>query len=150
MASLDQVISISYALTMIRGAALIGLAGSVALCNCAPIVRSGRLQEGSLTHHFDGSPQSDEAWIAEAVRSHPELRGFRSGGLPPRTVEVHRERGEVYVGFIEWGSGRPGIVDARCFRISGGIVASSGEFHTPIGQRVDRIELFHCQPIPGK
>ena len=82
----------------------------------------GRLQEGSFSGRFDGN--SNIATRAEAIAmvilKHPELRDFSYGTLPPSSIETAPvPNGGWHVAFVQRGSGRPGILNARCFRVDG-------------------------------
>jgi hypothetical protein len=51
------------------------------------------------------------------VRStYPELQGYPSDGLPPRSIRTEHDQGGWYVAFIQEGSGLP-ILSARCYYV---------------------------------
>ena len=108
----------------------------------------GRLQEGSFSGRFDGN--SNIATRAEAIAmvilKHPELRDFSYGTLPPTSIETAPvPNGGWHVAFVQRGSGRPGILDARCFRVDGrGKVSSVGTIFVRLHEQVNEINLSNC------
>lgn len=113
---------------------------------CAPS-QPGPLHEGSFSRQFDATtfPGRADA-IQLVIRAHPELRGFDSRSLPPSTIEsAPILNGGWYVAFVQKGSGRPGILNARCFLVDRlGSVTSVGTIFVPLSEQVDEIDLSNC------
>lgn len=90
-----------------------------------------RLQEGPFSDRFAGrSPiRTASAAVDRVLQVHPDLRSFTSRALPPASIETRPAPDDGWqVGFLHLGSGRPGVIDARCFLVdSGGRVSSVGE-----------------------
>lgn len=115
---------------------------------CAPS-QNGPLQEGSFSGRFDGNTSiaTRADAIAMVIRAHPELRGFGSRSLPPSAIETAPvPDGGWHVSFVQRGSGRPGILNARCFLVDGlGRVASVGTLSVELSRQVDRIDQTNCR-----
>lgn len=59
---------------------------------------------------------------------YPELKDYPSDKLPPRSIVIEQEQNNLYVAFIQNGSGRP-IIGARCFLIkSDSAIVENGNF----------------------
>jgi hypothetical protein len=102
---------------------------------------------GCATSQAETAAVTAEAAVAAVVRRHPDLAGWGSTSLPPRSVETAaRPGGGWFVGFIGRGSGRPGVLEGRCYRVdASGRVASTGRFEG--GERVvERIDITRCRP----
>jgi hypothetical protein len=122
------------------------LAASILTACAGP--QTGPLQEGNASRRFDGN--TNIATRAEAIdiiiRAYPELSGFAARSLPPSAIETApAPSGGWHVAFMQRGSGRLGILNARCFLVDGrGKVAAVGTlFVDPTGQ-IDEIDLRNC------
>ena len=115
---------------------------------CSPLTKP-RLQEGPLSDRFGGSSniQTRAAAIERVLQVHPELRGFTSRALPPASIETKAAPLDGwFVGFLHRGSGRPGVIDAKCFIVdSSGRVSSAGEFAARPTSVAEQIDLSNCQ-----
>ncbi|MEI6462292.1 MAG: hypothetical protein WCO33_01315 [bacterium] len=62
------------------------------------------------------SSVTEKQAIDSIVVSYPELKDFPSNGLPPRSIKSVKSGNNLYVAFIQEGSGRP-ILSAKCFLV---------------------------------
>ena len=115
---------------------------------CTPVEKP-LLQEGLFSDHFDGRSniQTRAGAIERILQVHPELRDFTSRALPPASIETKAAPSDGwFVGFLHRGSGRPGVIDAKCFLVdSSGRVSSVGEFASPPTSVTEQIDLSSCQ-----
>ncbi len=66
--------------------------------------------------------------VIQIKAKYPELKDYPSDKLPPRSIVVEQEQNNLYVAFIQNGSGRP-ILEARCFLIkSDNTTVDNGKF----------------------
>jgi hypothetical protein len=132
--------------------ALAALSATAALSACLGPRPQHRLQEGRFSHHFDGEAKlSRRDAIARVVAVHPELRGVSANALPPGSIEAAPGPDySWYVGFLRWGSGRPGVLQGRCFVVDEtGRVSGRGHFNARAGQTVEHLNLADCRPTPS-
>ncbi len=79
---------------------------------------------------------------------HPELAAYRTTSLPPSSIETKDAPDGWYVGFIQSGSGVPGILNAKCYHVTAaGGVTLVGAYPGGSGKIVERIALATCAPV---
>jgi len=62
------------------------------------------------------SSVSEKQAVDAIVVSYPELKDYPSNSLPPKSIKSIKSGNNLYVAFIQEGSGRP-ILKARCFLV---------------------------------
>lgn len=66
--------------------------------------------------------------VVKIKEANPDLRGYPSLGLPPKSIKIEEDKNGLYLAFIKNGSGRP-IIEARCFFARpDGTISESGKF----------------------
>ena len=76
----------------------------------------------------------------------PELKDFPSGDLPPKRIETAETENGWQVGFYTEGSGRPGILRAKCYEVTrSGTVKMTGEFSAGPNEGASTIDLSSCK-----
>lgn len=55
--------------------------------------------------------------VIQIKAKYPELKDYPSDKLPPRSIVVEQEQNNLYAAFIQMGSGKPTILEARCFLV---------------------------------
>ena len=66
--------------------------------------------------------------VIQIKAKYPELKDYPSDKLPPRSIVIEQEQNNLYVAFVQNGSGRP-ILGARCFLIkSDNTIVGNGNF----------------------
>ena len=91
---------------------------------------------------------TQEDAINAVIKLHPELASYRTTSLPPSSIEAKETAEGWYVGFIQSGSGIPGILNAKCYQVRGGKnVVSVGTYVKQNDKTVQSIALDTCSPI---
>lgn len=65
-----------------------------------------------------GSALNAEGAIDRVLAQYPELESYRETSLPPSSIETEQVGTTWYVGFVQRGSGVPGIVHAECYLVT--------------------------------
>jgi hypothetical protein len=91
---------------------------------------------------------NQEDAIKAVIAAYPELAAYQTTSLPPSSIEA-KQVGEIwYFGFIQSGSGVPGILNAKCYQVSGKTnVATVGVYSAVNGKTAEKITLETCEPV---
>jgi len=84
--------------------------------------------------------------IATVRDSFPELRGYPSDNLPPRSIRTERDSDGWFVAFVQEGSGIP-IIDARCFHVGNDRSVSEREFVSADGSVPGDFSAKECRTV---
>ncbi len=91
---------------------------------------------------------AEEDAVESIIGLYPELEAYKTTSLPPSSIITKQLGTGWYVAFIESGSGIPGILTARCYRVSETTrVEQVGTFTAQGGQTAERMQLETCSPI---
>jgi hypothetical protein len=94
-----------------------------------------------------GSVLTKEEAIEAAIAVHPELASYQTTSLPPSNIEVEAAPDGWYLGFIQRGSGVPGVLSALCYKVNHAKeVTPTGQYSREKGAAVEDIVLSTCQP----
>lgn len=86
--------------------------------------------------------------IAAVIARYPELAAYKTTSLPPSSIEAEMAPEGWYVGFIQTGSGVPGVLHAECYRVSTNKeVTSVGKFTGQSDKTARSIILKTCTPV---
>ncbi|MFA7286572.1 MAG: hypothetical protein WC052_02860 [Patescibacteria group bacterium] len=85
--------------------------------------------------------------INAVIRLHPELEAYKTTSLPPSSIETKEARDGWYVGFIQSGSGVPGILNAKCYKVDEKNVAPVGTYAGDSTRTTKSIVLQTCEPV---
>jgi hypothetical protein len=115
---------------------LIGVVLSVAVVSLLLYWRQVAAPDSILTR---------ESAIGLVKAKYPELVGYPSDGLPPRSIGSEDSSEGWYLAFIQNGSGRP-ILSARCFLVSDeGNVTPTGQYEPHSMPELLAISARTCQ-----
>ncbi len=94
----------------------------------------------------------EEEAINSVIEAYPELAVYKTMELPPSSIKTLQKVDGWYVGFIQNGSGLPGIRRAECYNVSlENIVVQVGTYQPSDSleeeQIVEDIILETCQPV---
>ena len=88
-----------------------------------------------------------EGAIAAVIEQYPELVIYKTASLPPSSIEVKPHNDGWYIGFIQSGSGLPGVLTARCYRVSNTKnIIPIGTYSRQGDRTAERIDLETCMP----
>ncbi|QQR64499.1 hypothetical protein IPH92_02940 [Candidatus Kaiserbacteria bacterium] len=77
---------------------------------------------------------------------YPQLAVYQTTDLPPSSIESKQSRDGWYFGFIQRGSGVPGILDAKCYYLKNDrTITLLGEYKRGNSSAVDFIDLETCE-----
>ena len=95
------------------------------------------------------SPSLAQADAIQAViAAHPELEAYKTTSLPPSSIEAKPAPDGWYVGFIQSGSGLPGILHAQCYQVSSASnIEQIGQYFRGNDPEVASIDLATCTPV---
>jgi hypothetical protein len=111
----------------------------IALVLWAVLGNSGEKKEGVLS--------SAEA-IALAQAANSDLLSYPSDNLPPKRIVTEKTDNGWLLGFYMEGSGRPGILRAQCYMVSGvGEVKMTGEFVAGGNAGPQTLDLSICGEV---
>lgn len=100
-----------------------------------------------LTQGKTVGPLTQEEAIFLAQGTSPDLAGYPSDNLPPKRIEAEATSQGWNVGFLTYGSGLPGILQAVCYSVSNsGEVTKTGTYSRGAGEAADRLNLATCRP----
>ena len=78
---------------------------------------------------------------------YPELALYQTTNLPPSSIESTQSADGWYVGFIQRGSGVPGILNAKCYYVqSNKTITPIGEYVQGTSGAMENINLETCMP----
>ena len=104
-------------------------------------------EAGNTVIHKASELSRDQA-INEAIAKYPELAAYKTEALPPSSIEAKKSGQIWYLGFIQSGSGVPGILNAKCYQvINAGSVAPVGRFTGEPDKVAESIKLETCSPV---
>ena len=85
--------------------------------------------------------------IQVAIGKYPELSAYQHTDLPPSSVEAQQAGDGWYVGFIQRGSGLPGILNAKCYHVTtDSRIDMTGQFQKSAEAVVDALDFVTCTP----
>ena len=80
--------------------------------------------------------------------SYPELAGYPSDSLPPKTITYKKSLDGWYLAFIQLGSGRP-ILSASCFFVSNYKIVQPNGTYVPVSSS-GQTEKMTISPVTCK
>ena len=90
---------------------------------------------------------TEDRAIDAVIAQYPELAAYKTTSLPPSSIETKKGTDGWSVAFVQRGSGMPGILEARCYRVrTDGTVAATGHYARNENIEVDTIKLEDCTP----
>ena len=94
-----------------------------------------------------GIPLTQEEAVSFIQGMWPEYESYPSENLPPKTIEAEMvENGDWKIAFITLGSGRPGILEAKCFNVTPSKeVTKIGELTVKTTEVVEKLNLATCE-----
>lgn len=102
--------------------------------------------------YLSASPRSDSALteadaITAAIAVHPELAKYQTTSLPPSSIEAEAADDGWNLGFIQRGSGLPGILNAQCFHVNNKKeVTETGQYQRQKDVVTENLILSTCEP----
>jgi hypothetical protein len=101
----------------------------------------------SRTGKTSESVTSAREAIALIQEKNPELKGYPSDNLPPKTIDSVQTATGWLLGFYTLGSGLPGILSAKCYAVTtDGTITKTGQFSANGKGGPDRLDLSSCTP----
>ena len=105
-----------------------------------------------LSYAFFSQPETitlaREEAIDTIIGAYPELAAYKVVSLPPSFIEAKRADAGWDVGFIELGSGVPGVLSATCYHVTDAkAVVLIGVYAQLNDKTAERIELTTCEPV---
>lgn len=89
-----------------------------------------------------------EEAIDTIIRAYPELAAYKIISLPPSFIEAKRADAGWDVGFLELGSGVPGVLSAKCYHVTDAkAVVVIGAYAQLNDKAAERILLTTCEPV---
>jgi hypothetical protein len=106
----------------------------------------------SLFYMQSPKAMAKEEAINAVIAAHPDLAAYKTTSLPPSTIKATQTGDTWFVGFIQSGSGLPGIVHAECYRVAANNeVVAVGQYPMQGATRsekvVESITLETCEPV---
>lgn len=91
---------------------------------------------------------TQEEAVSVVIGAYPELGAYRTTSLPPSSIEVKKAVDGWDVGFIQSGSGLPGILNAKCYHVTPAKNTTLiGEYSRQGDKTVESITLETCTPV---
>ncbi len=92
-------------------------------------------------------PKEEEA-LNIVLKEYPNLAKYQTTDLPPSSIESKQTPDGWYFGFIQSGSGLPGILNAQCYFLNNNKnITLVGEYKKDITEKVESIVLETCKPV---